>query len=86
MNQEINITVNVIMPTVENDSDRQWRGMQNFAVAVKRMWENKIAYEQARGNPNWSHVETQEQYQAAIAADDRQRREELGFWKYHFGS
>jgi hypothetical protein len=85
----IHITVDRPLSAFEVELQRreaQALGFAAFQKALESMWNEKISREQAKGNPNWAHVETLEQYQAAWKADERDKRKRLGFWRYHFGS
>ena len=83
MNTQINITVNV--PRPQTEAERFWEASKGLEKMMTTMADNKIAYEQRHGNPIFSNVETWEQYLAALDLDDKRKRRELGFWKYHFG-
>lgn len=79
------VTVNVIVRQ-ETEADRFWRSADAWGKAISCMWDARIRAEQAKGNPFFANVETQEQYVEACRLTEKKKRRDLGFWKYHFGS
>ena len=78
------ININFQHPRTEADFlEAQYKTLERNLVG---MWKNKIANEQSRGNPLFTNVDTYEKYLAAMDSDEKRKRKELGFWKYHFGA
>lgn len=86
MNLTQNITIQVNVPRPETEGERLMRCAQGWQRAIGKMAENKIAHEKKVGNPLFSNIETWDQYVAALDSDEKRKRKELGFWRYHFGS
>lgn len=73
------------MPRPETEGERLARAAKNWSRFLAKVAKNRIAHEKAVGNPLFVHVETWAQYVAACEADEKRKRRELGFWRYHFG-
>ena len=86
MNLTQYITIQVNVPRQETEGERMIRCAQRWQRAIEKMAENKIAREKKDGNPLFANIETWDQYIAALEADQKRKRKEQGFWRYHFGS
>jgi hypothetical protein len=81
--QHITIQINMLRP--ESEAERIMRGAQAWAKFVEKMAENKIAREKAAGNPLFQNIDNWDQYIKACELNEKRKRKELGFWRYHFG-
>ena len=85
MNITQHITIQVNVPRPETEGERFVKCAQAWQRSFQMAAENKIAHEKKAGNPLFVNVETWDQYVTALDADDKRKRKELGFWRYHFG-
>jgi hypothetical protein len=85
MNEPINITVNVVVQRPKTEAEQMADGYAGWCRLIDNLRTLRIAHELKKGNRLFENITTHEQYVAACEADDRRRRKELGFWKYHFG-
>lgn len=86
MNMHQHITIHVNVPRPQTEAERFLEQSQGWERMLRSIMENKIAHEQQNGNPIFDNIETHAQYVAALDADEKHKRQELGFWKYYFGS